>query len=295
MGKKWVDSAYPYISINQFGKSKNELLVKMKYREFESPSKLYYINVDDSRPDSILWKYLFFILGGLLVLATLGYIRERNLRNSVNQKISQIRSKRKLASSQQKVLQLEMNPHFLFNSLNSIKGLIANGHNKEARLYLSKFANMMRSVLEGSKEEQITIEEEVKFLENYLSLERMCRNNAFDYQIDLTDAVDAQILIPAMMIQPFVENSIIHGVKQLSDRKGLIKIQLSKQGGRIVCSIEDNGNGRIAKNEISKHKSYASDIVNGRLKSLGFAKLEIQDLKNKVGRGIGTKVILRLS
>ena len=130
-----------------------------------------------------------------------------------------------LLELEQKALQLQMNPHFIFNALNTIQSQISEKDHQTARYQLAKFSKLMRAILENSRTSKISLETEIDTLKSYLVLEQFSRGQTFDFdiQIDLEDE-DYEIFIPSMLIQPFVENAIIHGVAHLKEKKGKIGI-----------------------------------------------------------------------
>ena len=201
---------------------------------------------------------------------------------------------------QQKALQLQMNPHFVFNALNSIQGLIAKNDNQKARRYLQEFSTMMRSVLNQSREETIFLSEEVDYLKSYLNLEQMANNNNFDWEVNVDSKVEDDIRIPTMIIQPFVENAIIHGVKSLKDRRGNIQLNFQMDGTKILCSVVDNGIGMKAAEfkKSSSHKSIALEVAKERLSTKMSVSREnpiiYKDLTDENKTVKGTEVLITI-
>ena len=127
----------------------------------------------------------------------------------------QVELEKSMLELEQKALRLQMNPHFIFNALNSIQSLIGTGKEKEARYYLAKFSRLMRQILDNSRKTSITLQEEIQTLENYLLVEQFCSNNRFLYEINCEPELETDFIqIPPMLIQPFVENAIKHGMKE---------------------------------------------------------------------------------
>jgi len=136
-----------------------------------------------------------------------------------------------------------MNPHFIFNALNSIKGMILNDEQRQASRYLSKFANMIRMTLSQSKQLFITLDENIEYLETYLAMEKLRFDDSFTYHCHVDESIDREdILVPALMIQPLVENGIWHGLLNKKGEKN-ITINFSRKEDIICCIIEDNGIG----------------------------------------------------
>jgi len=137
-----------------------------------------------------------------------------------------------------------MNPHFIFNSLNSINQFISNNNELEANRYLTKFSTLMRRVMENSKEDFVLFSREMELLQNYLELEKSRFPDKFDFHIKTDDALfaDEQLYIPGMLIQPHLENAIWHGLRYM-DEKGFLELSFTKTPDGIDIIIEDNGIG----------------------------------------------------
>jgi LytS/YehU family sensor histidine kinase len=157
-----------------------------------------------------------------------------------------------------------MNPHFIFNSLNSISDYVQKHDIKAADNYLSKFAKVMRLTLEHSEQKAVTLEEDLKALELYMQLESARLNNKFTYEIKVDENIDrANTLVPPMILQPFVENSIWHGISKI-DGAGKILIEIKKDEEMINCIVEDNGAG-IQSNQLIDKKSLGMKITKARI------------------------------
>ncbi len=157
-----------------------------------------------------------------------------------------------------------MNPHFIFNCLNSIQSFIMKNDKDNAMDYLGQFARLIRSNLNASLSEKISLEEEVRTLENFLSLERLRMNSVFDYDINVSsDLKQMDVFFPPMLIQPFVENAVIHGMNGKS-KGGLIVVEFEKEDDSLVVHVSDNGGKRIEKKK-SEHKSVGVTITQKRL------------------------------
>lgn len=166
---------------------------------------------------------------------------------------------------QQQVLRSQMNPHFIFNVLGSIQNFILNNDTKKASSFLTQFASLVRATLNNSSAETILLADEINMLKDYIELEKMRKANQFSYEIIIEDDLEADFIqIPPMLIQPFIENSIKHGFKDLN-RQGFLRLQISDKTNWIEFTIEDNGKG-ISTSDKGKvsHKSMATDIFEKR-------------------------------
>lgn len=199
----------------------------------------------------------------------------------------------------QKLLKSQMNPHFIFNALGSIQSYMYRNDAKKAARYMGNFAALTRSILKNSGADQVTLEEEINSLENYLQLERMRMNKAFDFKIVTDEELETEFIeIPPMMIQPFVENAIKHGIKEM-DEAGLITLRFTDEQSRLKVEVVDNGVGiNQTKNESkSGHQSMATTIFNQRIKILKNSHKNlpapiIEDISNQSVSG--TRVLLYL-
>ena len=148
-----------------------------------------------------------------------------------------------VAETEMKALRTQMNPHFIFNSLNSIGDFILKNDSKAADLYLTKFAQLMRLILENSEWREVSLSDDLKALEIYMQLESLRLNHHFTYEIRVDDQIDPEMtLVPPLILQPFVENSIWHGLPK-ENGKGKILVHIRKEGEMILCTVEDNGPG----------------------------------------------------
>jgi LytS/YehU family sensor histidine kinase len=206
--------------------------------------------------------------------------------------------------TEQRLFRSQMNPHFIFNSLASVQNFIVKQDDEKASIYLSRFSELVRSILKNSTQEQITLEEELTTIENYLELQKVRFPQKFDYSIEVDEKIDTEnIFIPPMLAQPFIENSIEHGIKH-KDSKGNIWVRLKLNDSKILYEVEDDGIGRKKAQEVLRkndkdHKSMATTITLDRIKVLNkkFKKkifMDIIDLKNDSNEATGTKVVFEI-
>lgn len=210
---------------------------------------------------------------------------------------------KQLAEFEHKALHLQMNPHFVFNCLASISSFIMQNGKEDAMKYLSKFSKLMRLTLEFSKESAIPIDKEIEALQNYLELEQLRFNQKFDFKINKDSEIEDDTAIPSLLLQPYVENAIIHGVAP-KEGKGFIKIDFTQKDEQLICVIEDDGVGidtsrELKKNSVNVHQSMALDISKKRLKTLEELEnkkvnLKIEELKDENNNSRGTRITLEL-
>jgi len=214
---------------------------------------------------------------------------------------------RRLVDVEMKALRAQMNPHFLFNGLNSIKSFVIDNKPREASEYLTKFSRLIRRILENSKASLIPLSRELETLDYYMEMESMRFVGRFSYSILVDETIDASsVEVPPTLIQPFVENSIWHGLLPLETRDGIVRIHVGKdQNSEFKIVIEDNGIGRAAAagrkvNMPTKNKSLGMEITAERIAMLkelyGFsAKLKVLDLVDENEMPRGTIVIISIN
>jgi two-component sensor histidine kinase len=192
-------------------------------------------------------------------------IKKEQLRQTaINKEIAEIRMS---------ALRAQMNPHFIFNSLNSIQHLISIREKEEAVSYLSKFSKLIRQILENSRENTVSISSELELLELYIQLEQLRFNHKFDYYVSVDKKIDIEnVEMPPLLIQPYVENAIVHGLVN-KDGRGELWLSMERNNGLLVCKIEDNGIGRAKAIEIEqkkalRHKSLGIKLTNERISTL---------------------------
>jgi len=172
-----------------------------------------------------------------------------------------------------KALHLQMNPHFIFNCLGSISSFILQNENEIAINYLNHFARLMRLTLENFKEKEIYVDKEIESLKQYFELEKMRYEDLFDYTIIKTENITDDMKIPPMLIQPLVENAIIHGIVP-KKQKGKIQVVFDLQNNRLTCTIQDDGVGyfyskKLKEGSVLSHKSIALEVVRNRIETMG--------------------------
>lgn len=244
----------------------------------------------------------WFFSGLALLLAGGSFLWFRHRLKEVKKEAS---FKAQIASLERSALQAQMNPHFIFNCLSSIQNFILQNEKQQATQYLATFARLVRDTLDASVEGKVTLEDEVRMLGNYLSLERMRFKNKFSYEIVVAEGTDAfDLEMPPLLIQPFVENAVLHGMKN-ANGEGFIKITFEEKGELLEVVVEDNGSGVTGKDSANfenwsnqpAHKSVGMGITKKRLALLndqGADSFQITQLMDEEGKVSGTRVTLRV-
>lgn len=290
----------------KFATLKDSLLTESKYRqimdlqtmyETEKKEKLIVQKDRQIRQQIFVFSAISFLVISVLIILFFVY-RTREIRK-------RYKLENELNMSTQKALISQMNPHFIFNALNSVNLFILKNDKLSSNLFLTNFTDLIRKVLDNSQFQYISLYDEFETLKAYMELEKARFANKFDYEIVLNNVLLMDYFIPTMILQPFVENAIWHGFSNI-EGNGKIRIEVLRQtlSTLIVC-IEDNGIGREKAKEIrikngKKKKSYGTKLVEDRLKLFNRLnktdlRFEYQDIYDETGDCKGTKVCLFLS
>ena len=295
--KRFKDSVYKIRSLEAIHS------VEVK---FESKKKEEQINTLNREKKSQKILAIISVAGLLVVLGLLTFaLRAKKLQKKLFLKEKEAQKanlEKKMYELEQTALRAQMNPHFIFNCLNSVQRFVIDKDAEGANEYLSTFANLIRQTLENSGKKLISLKEELHYLETYIKMEQLRSKNKFDYQLTINQEINqTQIYIPNMIVQPYIENSIHHGMIYTNGRKGLIKLDIS-QNNKLEFVIDDNGAGIKTKNTIQtntyEHNSMGSSITEKRIQmynSLHQDKIEMEVL-DKAETGVqetGTRVILK--
>jgi hypothetical protein len=238
---------------------------------------------------------LFLAVTGILVSLIIRRIRKREReKTAINKRISELEQLSRKA---------QMNPHFIFNSLNSIQHYVLSSDLTGANKFISSFSRLIRQTLDFSSKPEISLEEELDYLTNYLELEKTRLEDAFAWQAHIDKSVNpADYYIPPMILQPFVENSVRHGLRFRRDKNGIVSISVYRKGQYLVCILEDNGIGRKA---AMQYKSITPINYQSKGLSLTADRIEmfnkehelkismfIDDLEDENQNALGTKVTI---
>lgn len=267
-----------------------------------SEPKIYSLNIQ--RPWYKTW--WFSLLGLAAILGVIYAMYKWRLIQELKIQKQQLQIDRQIAEIELKALKAQMNPHFVFNSLNSVKALILQKKTDEAITYLTSFSNLIRKILNNSNDKFIRLQDEIDTVKLYLELESLRFDDAFSFDINIDDRISTDFVeIPALLLQPYIENAIWHGLLPKKEGKKELKISIQEINEAIEIIIEDNGIGRKASQQIktrskSKAKSLGMTINNQRIDLLkqlygNEASIQIIDLIDEMNHASGTKVILRFN
>jgi LytS/YehU family sensor histidine kinase len=248
-----------------------------------------------------LWKRWWMIGLGLIVVSSAVYLllrfRVQKVRREQEWKSG---LERQLLVLESKALRSQMNPHFIFNVMNSIQDFILKNDMKSAQKYLTKFARLVRMILDNSVQSEVLLDEELKANRLYIELEQQRFNRKFDFDFEIEEGLeDSGIRIPSMLIQPFLENAVKHGISHL-EGQGYLRLSVKKNEADLLIEIQDNGVGRKAAAEWNAmhqkdHHSMGSMLTEKRVEILNATlhagiRLEVEDLMSQDGRPAGTLV-----
>lgn len=242
-------------------------------------------------------QYAIISLGGILIVILLFsviLIRQMQLRNE--QKAMLIR---------QQLFRSQMNPHFIFNSLTNIQHYIFSKDSMAAGKYLAIFAKLMRGILTNSQRELISLRNEIDTINQYLELQQLRMEDKLKYKVEIDEALDIELIeIPPMLAQPFIENAIEHGIRNMENGKGKVMVRIQKEDGHILYEVDDNGIGRKRSAEMkatkhNQHESMAVSLTRTRLQHLWGRKkpkniFVIIDKESEDGEPAGTLVRFKI-
>lgn len=238
------------------------------------------------------------ILAFIVILSVAGWAVYYKTRSVVQREREQNKIEKQIAELELRALQAQMNPHFIFNALNSIQQFVIHNNELAANDYLTRFARLMRLFLESSKNRYVTLETEIEQLDLYMSLEKLRFDDKFDYAIEIDTRLNkSEIQIPSMLIQPFTENAINHGLVHKTS-KGSLRIEFQLTNTNVMkCIIDDDGVGRneakkIESRKNKKHLSRGVQLIEERVKTYNFIEdIDIQiHITDKEPPQSGTKV-----
>jgi len=300
--------AYYTIRYEELPPAKYKLIIQSSNaaNEFNGPIKTLLINISPA-----FWNTWWFRIIALLFLIDLIYSLVRwRIRKKFQLQLERTEKEKQIAELKQKTVEMEMqalraqmNPHFIFNSLNSINRFILQNNRTQASEYLTKFSKLVRLILQNSQASLIPLESELQALELYLDLEALRFDHRFGYKISVPKDLDIEVLkVPPLIIQPYTENAIWHGLMHKED-KGQLDIEVTEVGEHLYFKIADNGVGRkqsaaMASKSATKHKSMGLKITQDRIAMLqkvnGESPVKIIDLENADGTAAGTEVIIKM-
>jgi len=289
------------------------ILAAILFRLIELGLNLYELGVDMDEKTIFFVRTLFafstFLIWNLIYFSY-HYIEKsrkeeiEKIRLENELKMQHLESTKQLVELEMQALRAQMNPHFIFNSLNSINRFILQNNKAQASEYLTKFSKLVRMILQNSQASFISLESELESLELYIEMEALRFDYHFSYKISVLNNLDISVLkVPPLIIQPYVENAIWHGLMH-KEEKGQLDIEVSEARNHLFLKITDDGVGRmqsaaLASKSATRHKSMGSKITAERIAMLqGSDSIEsmvtIKDLVSPEGNPAGTEIIIKI-
>lgn len=288
-----LDSSYTYFKRNDslaFVEKLHELetsySVKKKDEEIKTLAYSNDVNRRIRTQQQLINVTLAILLVSLVVLGILIFRRR------------QMKTRLRETELEQQVLHSQMNPHFLFNTLSALQGIIRSGNIDKAHEFILKLAKLLRLIFDNASMNLIPLTNELAFLENYLLLQKLQLEDRFDYRIEINVGPESDVInIPPMILQPFVENAIMHSFTNLT-YQGQLSIRLTRIGNILHCLVEDNGTGLKTTIEGEKHRTHSIEVIKERLRLFSrngnrIFPIKIVD-KRSVGQGSGVIVHLEI-
>ena len=303
-----VDEGIDFVKYNSLPVGNYTFQVKAASSSLAGESEVKSINISIKSP---FWKRTWFIVSALFASLLIVILYYRNILKKrdkqKNKELEKLEQERELVFLKLENLRSQMNPHFIFNALNSIQEYIILNKKNLASDYLGKFADLIRTYLNHSNKGVISLQDEIDCLEMYLELEELRFEDKLIYSIHIDKKVDTEaISIPTMLIQPYVENALKHGLLHKKDNRKLnITLKASDTNDTITCIVEDNGVGRekalaIKQKKDKMHESFGTQATQDRLDLLNYGKdkrigISIEDLYDQATKQPnGTKVIIKI-
>ncbi|MBP6624073.1 MAG: histidine kinase [Chitinophagaceae bacterium] len=265
----WTQTSQRFIDINNFAPGHYKITIRASTTNNTSTSvKHIDFTIQPKWWQTIAFKiiaaFAFILINILFFIWLKKYIRIKAEKKAALQ--------HRMVRSELEALRSQMNPHFIFNSMNVLQDLIMQNQPTQATQFVSKFSKLIRAALQLSKRNWIYLQEEIQFLEQYIQLENLRLQHPFKFNLELENLEEIeQIEIPSMMLQPYIENAINHGIKYLpSQEQGLLFLRIKKQKNRLLIDIEDNGIGihqanKVKNKNLDKHKSLGMKITKDRI------------------------------
>ncbi len=285
----------------------NENVLSLQLNSGKHIVQLRAVDVNGNVSDKILtlqftiatpfWKEAWFwLLNTALAFAILFYFVQRRNKQKQQQQIAVIENQQRITEIEMQAIKAQINPHFVFNCLNSIKSLNYQKRYEEADKYTDKFSQLLRSTLEFSTEAKIPLQDELEYIVNYVQLEQLRFGEKLQFDLQIAESLDTNtIYVPALILQPYVENAIKHGIGNLVKETGLLSIRIHQNNNLLVIIIDDNGVGieqstLINESKANYHQSKGMEL-NKRRATLHNIELDIAEKKNT---GSGTCVTLKI-
>ncbi len=265
--------------------AKQEVIYETEKKEYEARLAKEQLQRKEEQISRQRLTFFAVVLVALLIGMAIAFLVWRN----------RIRTRNKQIILESRLVRSQINPHFMFNALGAIQAYMLDHKNTETISYLLNFSGLMRNILDSSRSERISVKKEVAIIKDYLSLQQLRFNNKFDFTITVDPDIDQeQTVLPPMLLQPFVENAVEHGVKSLGgDKQGKIDVDFTKRNGVLKIAVKDNGRGvKATLNKNKQHVSHATNITKERVANINKLKEYEVELNIESVEEQGTEVTM---
>lgn len=289
-------STNPNIYLNNIKPGNYTLKVQAYYKNFPSDVQSIEYNFSINSPwyNNVFTRIVYVVLSIVFIVLIVNYrFKQVKLKDE-----SKLMLRERMALIKMEALQMHMNPHFIFNAMNSLQSSVLENDTEKSLEFIGEFSSLIRTTLENASKQLISFKEELSYIENYLRVEQIRYGKNIEYSINISDNVELnKLLIPPMLIQPHIENAIKYSIPE--DISYII-ISISRFHNQVSCMIEDNGMGRSLSSKMKKqHQSKGQKITNERIQLLNFYykkedqfKFEIEDLYDENNNPSGTRVTI---
>jgi ligand-binding sensor domain-containing protein len=289
--RDWVSTNIPSASYTNLGPGNYTFSVMTDNDGNKSEATVLHFSIAP-----MFWQTWWFILAVILLAGCVIYFIVKSRVAVIRRELA---LKRQMQEAEMMALRAQMNPHFIFNCINSIDALIQSNDKYQATIYLNKFAKLLRNILDSSKEKTVPLAKDLETLELYVQLEQFRHDNKFTYEIRTDPGLlTYDIRVPPLVIQPYVENAIQHGLRYRTDNMGKLLVNVHQHNGQLLYMVEDNGVGRelSASFRSDEKKSYGMDMSNDRIRLFNKdnkTSVNITDLHHD-GQATGTQITIAL-
>lgn len=289
--------AYTEIKDSLLNESNSERILELetKYETEKKEKEIAQLEIEKAKQALSIERRdntIYILISVFVLLLVIAYFLFRQYRTE---------QKHKSLKLEQRLLRSQMNPHFIFNAISGIQNYITNKKPLEASSYLSDFSKLMRSILMSSSTEFVVLEDELNTMDYYMKLQQLRFPDKMAYEIITDESLDTdELMIPPMLIQPFIENAIVHGIAKKEEGKGKIELRLKQKDDTLIVEVSDNGAGlNNTDQKRKKHTSMATDITKGRIENFrrSYKQKVHFEMNNRIkesGEIEGTKVLFEL-
>jgi ligand-binding sensor domain-containing protein len=299
-GTEWIKTVSNRVDLPDMNPGQHRFEIKAINTISGEESPVKYLEFKIKTP----WYQSIYFISGIIIICIVltWWIIGRRIKSIRKQSQENNRINKQFAELEMQALRAQMNPHFIFNAMSAIQNYFVNNDEEKANAYMSKFARLIRQMLDYSKDNFIALDEEISLLTNYMLLEKMRFEKKLDFQLHIDDKIEiSEYILPSLLLQPILENAVNHGVRPLKTL-GTIWLNISLDPHYLVCEIRDDGIGikqsKSNKTSSSMHQSKGMEILNKRIESINHlyntdVRIDITDISDILPPLTGTIIVIR--